>query len=57
MTDQTFKDIMVLYAHNSTRDRYKLYNPETKIFIMTRDVKWEDWKMTNPEKTLNMFFE
>ena len=39
MTDKTFKAIMVGYADNHTRDTYKLYNPETNIVIMTRDVK------------------
>ena len=46
---------MVRYADNHMRDTYKLYNPETNRFIMTRDVKWEDWKMTNTKVTLNMF--
>ena len=42
MIDKKFMAIMVGYADNHTRDMYKLYNPETKIVIMTRDVKWED---------------
>ena len=57
MTDKTFKAIMVGYANNHTRDTYKLYNPETKRVIMTRDVKWDDWKNTNLVETLNMFRE
>ena len=36
-------------------DTYKLYIPETKIVLMTRDVKWADCKMTNPDDALNMF--
>ena len=55
MTDKTFKAIMVGYSDNYTRGTYKLYNPETNIFIMTRGVKWADWKMTNPAETLKMF--
>ena len=45
MTDITFKGIMVGYAKNNMRDTYKLYNTETKRVIITRDVKWEDWKI------------
>ena len=55
MTDKTFKAIMVGYTDNHTRDTYKLYNPETKRVVMTRDVKWEDWKITNPAEILKMF--
>ena len=57
MTDKTFKAIMVGYYDNHTRDTYKLYNPETKRVIMTRDVKWEDRKNTDPTETLKMFRE
>ena len=46
---------MVGYADNNMRDTYKVYNKETKIVIMTMDVKWEYWKKTNPVKTLKMF--
>ena len=48
---------MVGYSNNNTRGVYKLHNPETKIFIMTRDFKWADWKMTNPAETLKMLRE
>ena len=48
---------MAGYAENYTRYTYKLYNPETKRVIMTRDVKWTDWKNTDPAETLNMFRE
>ena len=48
---------MVGYANNHTRETYKLYDPETKRVVMTRDVKWADWKMTNSAETLKMFSE
>ena len=57
MADKTSNAIMVGYSDNHTRDTYKLYNPETKRVIMTRDVKWADCKMTNPAETLKMFCE
>ena len=55
MTDKTFKPILVGYVENHTWETYRLYNPDTKRFIMTKVVKWEDWKMTNKEETLNIF--
>ena len=57
MIDKLFKAIMVGYANNHTRDTYKLYNPETKRVIMTRDIKWADWKNTDATETLKMFRE
>ena len=47
MIDKTFKVIMVGNENNNTRDMYILYNPETKRVIITREVKWADWKMTD----------
>ena len=32
-----------------------LHNPETNSFILRRDVKWSEWKMTYPSDTMNMF--
>ena len=57
MTEKTFKAIMVGYADNHTGETYNFYNPETKRVIMTRDVKWADWKMIDPVETLKMFCE
>ena len=37
------------------RYMYKLYNPDTKRVIIARDVKWVEWKVTDPVETLNMF--
>ena len=47
--------IMVGYADKHMIDTYKLYNTEIKRVIMTRDVKWEEWKITYPGETLKMF--
>ena len=47
---------MIGYAYNHTRDTYMLYNPEIKRVIMTRNVKWEEWKMIYPEETLNVLY-
>ena len=47
MTEKKFKDIMVGYADNNTRDIHTLYNTVTERVIMTRDIKWADWKTTD----------
>ena len=57
MTDKKIQTIVVVYADNHTRDTYKLYNPETKRVMITRDIKWDDWKNTDPAETLNIFCE
>ena len=57
MTDKTFKAIMVGYTDNHTKDTYKMCNSETKRVIMTKDIKFEDWKKFDPAKTLTMFCE
>ena len=48
---------MVGYADNHTRDTHKLYNNETKRFITTRVIKWEEWKMTHPEEIMKMLLD
>ena len=54
MTEEKLLPIMVGYADNHMRDTYKLYNPETKRVVITRDVKWVDCKMTDPVETLKI---
>ena len=41
MKDKMYKEIMVGYTKNYIRDTYRLYNPETKSFIMSRDIEYE----------------
>ena len=55
ITDKTFKEIMVGYAENHTGDTYELTNPETKRVVMTRDMKWADWNITDLEDILEVF--
>ena len=55
MVDKIFKAIMIGYEDNHMRDTYKLYNPDTKRTIMTRDVKWADWKIIDPVETFKIF--
>ena len=50
--DNTYKAIMVGYADNHTRDMYNLYNTDTKKVIVKSDIKWVEWKMTDPAETM-----
>ena len=45
MKDKTYKAIMVVYAKNHTCYTYKIYNPETDRVIVSRDIKWAEWKI------------
>ena len=45
---------MVVYTDNNKRDAYKLYITDTKRVVICRDVKWADWKITDPTETLKM---
>ena len=55
MKDKTYKYIMVGYTENHTIDMYKLYNNDTNLVIITRDVKWVEWKIIDTAETMNMF--
>ena len=54
-TYKTYKAIMVGYVDNHTRNTYKLYIIDTKRVIMTRDVKWDDWKINDSAETPKIF--
>ena len=53
--EKTYKETMVGYPDNHTRDTYEMYNPDTKRVTNTRDVKWMGCKMTDIAENLNMF--
>ena len=40
MKYKTYKAIMVGYANKHTKDTYKVYNPDTKKVVISRDIKW-----------------
>ena len=44
MKYKMYKAIVVKYSDKHTKDMYKVYNPDTKKFIMGRDIKWEKGK-------------
>ena len=41
---------MIGYADKHTRNTYKLYKPDIKRFVITRDVHWEEWKRHTQKK-------
>ena len=55
MEDRAIKSIMVGYGNNHSGDTYRLYNPSTKRIILSRDVTWSDWQVTDPTKDMNIF--
>ena len=57
MKGSTYKVIMVVYSENHARDTYKLYNPETKRVIMSRDITWEERKKTDPAEIMKIFHD
>ena len=48
--------ILVGYVDNHTRYMNKLYNTNTNRVIMTRYIKWVEWKMIDPVETMKMFY-
>ena len=32
-----------------------MYNPETNRVVISSDIKWAEWKNTNPEETMEMW--
>jgi transposase InsO family protein len=53
--DKTTKCIMVGYADDHSPDTYRMFNPETNKVILSRDVRWAEWKRTDPYDELNIF--
>ena len=53
--ERSMRCIMVGYSRNSSGYTYRLYNPTTKRIISSRDVKWADWKPTDPRTNMDVF--
>ena len=45
---------MVGYTENHTRETYKFYSQQIKSVIMSRYIKWGEFK-TDPTETMKMF--
>jgi hypothetical protein len=55
MAEKATKCIMVGYATNHSSDTYRVYDPLTKKVRLSRDVKWAEWKRTDPSETMKIF--
>ena len=44
LNDKARKCLMIGYAKNNVHDTCRLYDPLTKCIILSRDVKWSEWK-------------
>ena len=49
MTEHAFLATMIVYAANSETGTYLMYNPGSKTFILTRDIKWHVFNEANSE--------
>ena len=57
MNDKARKCLMIGYAKHHPADTYRLYDPQTRKVILSRDVAWEEWKRANPKRDLEVFNE
>ena len=57
LAERAVKCIMVGYARNHAGDVYRLYNPNTKRILVSRDVTWADWKHTDPKANMDAFVQ
>ena len=55
MKEKGFPAMMVGYALNHGAGTYRLYNPKTKRIIISRDVKWMDYKPKQLEVEFDVF--
>ena len=53
--ERAIKAIMVVYAKSHSGDTYRMFNPATKRIILSRDVKWAEWKRTDPKSNMDVF--
>ena len=55
MKDKGYPAMMVGYAHNHGPGTYKMYNPKTNRIVMSRDIKWMDFKPKQIESSFDFF--
>ena len=53
--ERAIKCIFVGYSTTHSGDTYRMYNPETKRIILSRDVKWAEFKKIDPKDNMDMF--
>ena len=53
--ERAINAIMAGYAKSHSGDTYRMFNPVTKRIILSRDVKWAEWKRTDPKSNMDVF--
>ncbi len=56
MKSKSYPCLMVGYAHNHSNDTYRMYNPATDEIILSRDIKWADWRKLQPDRVISSIF-
>ena len=55
MTSKSYKGVMMGYAANHSGDTYRMFKPETKTIVMSRDVRWAKWEKPDPKNGMDLF--
>ena len=57
LEDRAVKCVFVGYGRNHSGDTYRMYNPVTKRIILSRDVKWAEFKKIDPKENMDIFIK
>ena len=53
--ENSYKCIMVGYGEDHNPDTYRMFNPETREVILSRDVRWAAWSRRTPSADMAEF--
>ena len=57
LEERAVKCIFVGYSTSHSGDTYRMYNPETKRIVLSRDVKWAEFRKIDPKENMDMFIK
>ena len=57
LEDRATKCVFIGYGRNHSGDTYRMYNPVTKRVILSRDVKWAEFKKIDPKANMDIFIK
>ena len=43
LEEKAINCVMVGYSHNHAGDTYRMFNPQTKKILNSRNIRWADW--------------
>ena len=55
--DRAIKCVFIGYGKHHSGDTYRMYNPGTKRIILSRDVKWAEFKRIDPKANMDVFVQ